>query len=293
MTILIIILCIILIALLMVFIAYKESDKIILRNTKRSQITVFPDQLKLEFERVIFKNSDGITLKGWFIPAEQESGKTIVFMHGWGMNKGTILQNTVFLRKKYNLFYFDFRGSGESGEGLSSIGYLEIRDAKAAIEKLIETRPEACKEIGLYGLSMGAAVAIYEGAHNDLVKCVVAEGCYYSYEKVVARWARVHKHTPYFPLVALALYFAKKRLGMDPEEFSPKYNIEKLNGKPVFIINGADDTLSPRHDARKLYRRAKEPKQIWIVPNATHTEVADVAGRQYKNRLSEFYDKYL
>lgn len=277
----------------MVFIAYKESDKIILRNTKRSQITVFPDQLKLEFERVIFKNSDGITLKGWFIPAEQESSKTIVFMHGWGMNKGTILQNTVFLRKKYNLFYFDFRGSGESGEGLSSIGYLEIRDAKAAIEKLVETRPDACKEIGLYGLSMGAAVAIYEGAHNDAVKCVVAEGCYYSYEKVVARWARVHKHTPYFPLVALALFFAKKRLGMDPEEFSPKYNIAKLNGKPVFIINGADDTLSPRHDARKLYHRAKEPKQIWIVPNATHTEVADVAGQQYKNRLNEFYDKYL
>lgn len=293
MIILLIALVVILIILLAVFIAYKESDKIILRHTKRSQVTTFPDQFHLPFENVIFKNADGITLKGWFIPAEEESSKTIVFMHGWGMNKGNVFHSTYFLRKKYNLFYFDFRGSGESGEGLSSIGYVETRDASAAIEKLIQTRPEKCKEIGLYGLSMGAAVAIYEGAHNAAVKCVAAEACYYSYEKVVARWARVHKHVPYFPLVALALYFAKKRLGIDPEEFSPKHNIEKLAGKPVFIINGADDSLSPRHDARKLYHAAKEPKQIWIVPNATHTEVPMVAGQQYKNRLCEFFDKYL
>lgn len=293
MTILLIALVLILIILLTVFIAYKESDKIILRNTKRSQVTTFPDQLHLPFENIIFKNVDGITLKGWFIPAEEESSKTIVFMHGWGMNKGNILCNTYFLRKKYNLFYFDFRGSGESGAGLASVGYLETRDASAAIKKLIQTRPEKCKEIGLYGLSMGAAVAIYEGARNAAVKCVVAEASYYSYEKVVARWARVHKHVPYFPLVALALYFAKRRLGIDPEDFSPKHNIEKLAGKPVFIINGADDNLSPRHDARKLYHAAKEPKQIWIIPNATHTESALVAGQQYKNRLSEFFDKYL
>lgn len=293
MTILLIILSLLIIALLVVFIAYKESNKIIFRKTKRSQIENFPDQYKLEFENVIFKNTEDITLKGWFIPADKETDKTIVCMHGWGMNKGDILKKTYFLKDKYNLFYFDFRGSGESGEGLSSVGYLETRDAAAAIDKLKETRPQACKNIAVYGLSMGAAVSIYEGAHNPFVKCVVAEGCYYSYEKVVARWARVHKHAPYFPLVALALYFAKRRLGMDPEGFSPKHNIAKLNDKPVFIINGADDSLSPRHDARRLYRRAKEPKQIWIVPNASHTNVSEVAGQQYKNRLREFFNKYL
>lgn len=295
MTILLLIIFVLLLAALFtVYIAYKESNKIIYRKTQRYPIANFPDQFKVPFENVIFKNADGITLKGWFIPAEEFSTKTIIFLHGWGMNKGNILPNTLFLREKgFNLFYFDFRGSGESGEGMSSIGYLEIRDANAAIETIRDTRPEETQELGIYGLSMGAAVAVYEAAHNDAIKCVVAEGCYYSYEKVVARWARVHKHAPYFPMVALTLYFARKRLGMNPEEFSPKHNIKKLNGKPIFIINGADDTLAPRHDARKLYMKAMEPKQLWIVANAGHTEVADVAGQQYKNRLEEFFTKYL
>jgi fermentation-respiration switch protein FrsA (DUF1100 family) len=277
-----------------VCVAYIESGRIINRKSAKRPLTVYPDQFKIPFENVVFKNKDGITLKGWFIPAAQESSKTIILMHGWNMNKGNILPSTVFLRDKgYNLFYFDFRSSGESGDGKTSVGYLEIRDVQAAIETLQKTRPDAAQEIALYGISMGAAVAVYEAAHNPAIKAVVAEACYYSYEKVVARWAKEHKHTPYFPLVALTLFFARKRLGMNPEVFSPRQNIRKLCGKPVFIINGADDALAPRHDARKLFAKASEPKQLWIVPNASHTEVSEVAGQQYRNRLEQFFAKYL
>lgn len=284
----------VLIVLIVVFYTYKQSDKITHRKNKRYPIVIHPDQFKVPFENVIFKNQDGITIKGWFIPAKESSQKTIVFMHGWGMNKGDILDRTIFLREKgFNLFYFDFRGSGESGDGMTSVGYLETRDADAAIKTIKLTRPEQTKELAVYGLSMGASVAAYEAAHNNDVKAVVLEGCYYSYQKVVARWARVHKRTPYFPLVSLALFFARKKLGMDPEDFSPKFNIQKLNAKPVFIITGADDSLAPRHDARKLFTKASQPKQIWIVPGATHTEVAQTAGRQYQNRLEEFFTKYL
>ncbi len=293
-TILIIIIAVLLTASVLAYLAYKESDKIIYRKTQRTPVTVFPDQMKVPFENVIFKNSEGITLRGWFIPASEESQKTIIFMHGWAMNKGFLLPSTVFLREKgFNLFYFDFRGSGESGEGMSSIGYLEIKDANAAIEAIRKTRPEQTKKLGVYGLSMGAAVAVYEAAHNPAISCVVAEGCYYSYEKVVARWARFHRNTPYFPLVFLVLYFARKRLGMNPEDFSPRHNIKKLGAKPIFIINGADDNLAPRHDARKLHMKARGPKQLWIVANASHTECSEAAGQQYKNRLEEFFTKYL
>ena len=278
----------------MVWYAYRQSAAIAGSKVKKFPLTVFPDQFKVPFENVIFKNKEGLTLKGWFIPAAQPSSKTIIFMHGWGMNKGSVLPYTVFLRDEgFNLFYFDFRGYGDSQEGITSVGYHEIKDAEAAIEVLKTTRPEAAQEIALYGISMGAAVAVYEAAHNDNVKALVAEGCYYSYDKVVLRWAKQHRSAPNFPLVPLALFFTRRRLGLDPEAFSPRHNITKLKGKPIFIINGSDDTLAPRHDARKLFRRAGEPKQLWIVANAHHTTSAEVAGQQYKNRLAEFYKKYL
>ena len=293
MIILIIFLALLLISLLCVYISYRESGRVINRRDQRKPVALHPDQFKIPFENVIFKNKDGITLKGWFIPAEQESNKTIILMHGWSMNKGSILPATVFLREKFNLFYFDFRSCGDSGDGKTSVGYLETRDAQAALEALKKTRPHQAQEIALYGLSMGAAVAVYTAAHTPEIKAVVAEGCYYSYEKVVARWARERKHTPYFPLVALTLFFVRRRLGLNPEEFSPRFNIKNMAGRAVFIINGADDAIAPRHDARKIFADAAEPKQLWIVANAGHTEVAEAAGQQYKNRLEQFYGKYL
>ncbi|MDR1123964.1 MAG: alpha/beta hydrolase [Elusimicrobiota bacterium] len=294
MTIFMAFLVVILVALVLVYIAYRESGRIINRGGGRKPLAAYPDQFKVPFENVIFKNSDGITLKGWFIPAREESKKTIILMHGWNMNKGGILPGTLFLRDiGYNLFYFDFRSYGESGDGKTSVGYLETRDAAAAVEALLKTRPDAAQEIGLYGISMGAAVAVYTAAHTPQVRAVVAEACYYSYEKVVARWAKEHKSAPYFPLVALTLFFVRKRLGIDPETFSPRHNIKKLGGKAVFIINGADDALAPRHDARKLFAAAAEPKQLWIVANAAHTEAAEVAGRQYENKIGQFFTKYV
>ena len=220
MTILLGFLIALLVILALVYIAWKESGRIINRGGGRKPLAAYPDQFKAPFENVIFKNSDGITLKGWFIPAQAESQKTIILMHGWNMNKGSILPATLFLRDiGYNLFYFDFRSCGESGEGKTSVGYLETRDAASAVEALLKTRPEQAQEIGFYGISMGAAVALYTAAHTPQARAVVAEACYYSYEKVVARWAKERKSAPYFPLVALTLFFVRKRLGIDPEIF--------------------------------------------------------------------------
>ncbi len=280
--------------LLIVFIAYKQSNRILFRNAKKGPLTFFPDQFKLPFENITFKNKSGIELKGWFIPAAVKSDKTIMFLHGWGLNKGDILANTFFLREKnFNLFYFDFRSSGESQQGPSSIGYFETEDAQSALDYITSIHPEETKHMGLYGLSMGAAVAVYTAAYNKQIECLIIEACYYSYEKVVARWARLHKHVPYFPLVALILFFVRKRLGVNPEDYSPRYNIKKIAPRPILIINGKLDNLAPRHDARALFLEARHPKQLWIVSEATHTDCSQTAGPFYQERLAEFFTKHL
>lgn len=280
--------------LITLLIAYKQSDRILFRQAKNSPLAFFPSQFKLPFEDVSFKNKSGIELKGWFIPAAVKSDKTIMFLHGWGLNKGDILANTFFLREKgFNLFYFDFRSSGASEQGPSSIGYFETEDAQSALDYLQNAYPEQTKHIGLYGLSMGAAVAVYTAAHNKQIECLLIEACYYSYEKVVARWARLHKHVPYFPLVALILFFVRKRLGVNPEDYCPKNNIRKIAPRPILIITGKLDNLAPRHDARALFLEARHSKQLWLVPEATHTDCSQTAGPFYQERLAEFFTKNL
>ena len=218
-----------LLALFTVWFCVHCAKKVLHPTSKRKPLDAWPDQYGLPYENVYFKTEDKVQLRGWFIPSAQYSNKTIILMHGWGMNRADILKNTYFLHDLgFNLFYFDFRALGESGGKTSSIGYLEIKDAAAAIRFLKETRPQFCEKIALYGLSMGGMVAICEAARNPEVACVVAEASYYSFRRVVSRWAWVHNKVPYFPIIPIILHYIRKNLGVNPERYSPKYNIPKI-----------------------------------------------------------------
>ena len=262
--------------------------------SKRKALDAWPDQFGLPYENVYFKTEDKVQLKGWFIPSEAYSNKTIVLMHGWGMNRADILKNTYFLHDLgFNLLYFDFRALGESGGKTSSIGYLELKDVAAAVRFLKETRPQFCEKIGLYGLSMGGMVAICEAARNPDIACVVAEASYYSFRRVVSRWAWVHHRVPYFPLIPIILHYIHKYLGVNPERYSPKYNIPRISPRPVFIIHGRYDNLVPAAQAKLLFKKAGEPKEIWLVPGAKHNKCAEVGGFEYKQRLADFFRQHL
>ena len=291
--ILIILVVLILIVLGTVWGCARIAKKALHPAAKRKPLDVWPDQYKLPFENVYFKTEDGVQIKGWFIP-NPSSNKTIILMHGWGMNRGDVFKNTYFLHDLgYNLMYFDFRALGESGGTVSSIGYLEVKDLQAAIQFLKDTRPFACEKIGLYGLSMGGMVAICEAAQNPEIKCVVAEASYYSFRRVVSRWAWVHNKVPYFPLMPIVLHYMRRNLAANPERYSPKYNIPKIAPRPVFIIHGRYDNLVPAAQAKLLFKCAGEPKEIWLVPGAKHNKCAEVGGYEYKQRLADFYKKYL
>ena len=269
------------------------AKKVLHPVAKRKPLDVWPDQYKLPYENIYFKTADGVQIKGWFLP-NASSEKTIILMHGWGMNRGDIFKNTCFLYDLgYNLMYFDFRALGESGGSVSSIGYLEVKDLQAAIKFLKDTRPYACAKIGLYGLSMGGMVAICEAAQNKKIACVAAEASYYSFRKVVSRWAWVHHKIPHFPLMTLVLHYIHKHLVENPETFSPKFNVPKIAPRPIFIIHGRYDNLVPAAQAKLLYKNAGEPKEIWLVPGAKHNKCAEVGGFEYKQKLGDFFRKYL
>lgn len=278
-----------------VIIAYFKSYSIIQPARRRTPVTQHPDQYKLAHETIDFSTADGLTLKGWFIPAAGgETDKTIILCHGWGVNRGDLLRDTHFLAEKgFNLFYFDFRASGESGGTISSVGYLETRDFDAAYDFLKTHRPHAMERAAVFGTSMGGSVAIFAAAKHPELKCLLAENTFLSYRRVIANWSWLRTKVPYYPLVPLTLAFVKMKLGADPEPFSPAHNIGKVKA-PVMFINGDNDDLVPLQDAEALYGACKaEKKQIWIITGASHGKCAEVGGEVYKNKVAQFFSENL
>ncbi len=272
-------------------VAYFKSFDITQPPKRRTTVAHQPDQFGLIYEVVDFSTADGLQLKGWFIPAEGgESEKTLILCHGWGSNRGDLMRDTHFLAARgFNLFYFDFRGSGESGGSLSSVGYLETRDFDAAYEFLRHTRPQACESVGVFGTSMGGSVAIFAAAKYPELKCLLSENTFLSYRRVVSNFSWLRMRVPYWPFVPLTLFFAKMRLGADPEPFSPVHNIAGVK-VPALFINGDHDDLVPLPDAEKLFGLCRsEKKQMWTLTGSTHGKCAEVGGEVYKDRVSKFF----
>ncbi|MFA6435185.1 MAG: alpha/beta fold hydrolase [Elusimicrobiales bacterium] len=278
-----------------VVIAYFKSYSIIQPPKRRTPVTQHPDQYSLAYETISFTTADGLALKGWFIPAAGgETEKTIILCHGWGVNRGDLLRDTHFLAERgFNLFYFDFRASGESGGALSSVGYLETRDFDAAYDFLKTHRPHAMAQAGVFGSSMGGSVAIFAAAKYPELKCLMAENTFLSYRRVIANWSWLRTKVPYFPMVPLTLAFVKMKLGADPEPFSPAHNIDKVKA-PVMFINGDQDDIVPLQDAETLYGMCKsEKKQMWVITGASHGKCAEVGGEIYKNKVTQFFTENL
>lgn len=274
-----------------VIVSYSKSYFILKPSQRKMQLNYWPDLFKLVFESINFRTTDGIDLSGWFIPATSgETNKTIIFCHGWGSNKGEVLKDTYFLAEYgFNLFYFDFRASGESKGEISSIGYLEIKDLESAIEFLKYYKPHAAEKIGVLGISMGGSVATYVASRNDEIKCILLESTFYSYNRVVGNWSWSRMKIPYYPLVPLTLFFVRLKLAADPEIFSTIHYIDKIT-VPVLFVSGDHDDLVPVEDTKILFEKCKSSKKdLSIIIGASHGRCAEVGGQEYKEKVSKFF----
>ena len=269
---------------------------VIMHPPNMSRMSVFPEQFGLPHERVQFSTSDGLLLKGWWIPAEDPAERrTILMCHGWGDNKGELLRETHFLHEAgFNLLYFDTRSHGDSEGEITTIGYLETIDFAAAMAYLRERRPEFVARLGVFGFSMGAAVASMAVPDHPEIKAVVLESPFMDYRGVVRQWAWNRFKVPYFPLVILSLYFLRLRVGTSRvDTYSPSRFIAGISPRPILMIAGGEDRLMQEWNVRELFALARDPKQLWVIPGARHGKCRSLAGLEYETRVAGFFARHL
>jgi len=54
---------------------------------------------------------------------------------------------------------------------------------------------------------------------------------------------------------------------------------------PVFIMSGENDRNTRPTDTRMLVERARNPKEVWFVPNAGHVDLHRAARQKYEARI--------
>lgn len=158
---------------------------------RRAPIDRTPKDVGLEYEDAAFTSTDGLWLRGWFVPSEGDGpSPAVVFVHGWLWNRlgnkgGQIpvadkdvdfLPATRALHDAgYHVLLFDLRNHGESEARIPiTYGPLEARDYRGALGYL-RGRPDVDDaRIGALGCSMGANAILYGTPDAQPVKALLA-----------------------------------------------------------------------------------------------------------------------
>lgn len=249
---------------------------------------VDPSTYKLNYENISFVTSDGLKLKGWFIP-NKESDAVVLVGHGYPFDKANILQATHFLADKYNLLLFDFRYFGGSEGVYSTGGVKESKDILAAIEFLKDEKKFT--KIGAIGFSMGGA-AILMSESKDL-DAIVVDSTYATMDLILERLYAFFPGILKSPFVGLTKFYGLLFFKINANEVSPLNSIKEFES-PILLIHGEKDSQIPVENTRLLYENSnKNRTELWIVPNADHGMAFALYPEEYKNRIIQFFDKHL
>jgi uncharacterized protein len=238
---------------------------------------------------VHFASESGSTIHGWFIPGKKGVG-AVALMHGVRANRLSMLERARLLSQAgYSVLLFDFQAHGESEGKRITFGYLESKDAQAAISFLRTNAPD--EKIGVIGVSMGGASALLASPPLD-VNAVVLEMVYPTITQAISNrltmrlggWASV--------LTPLLSWQLKTRLGIDADALRPIDKVGSIRAPKLFIV-GADDQHTTLEESRELFNAASDPKELWVVSGAKHVDFYPVAKDEYERRVMDFFGQHL
>ncbi len=264
-------------------------------------------------ENAFFESAGSKVAAHLYLPQKDTKVPGIVMCHGFAGVKELLLPNFAqrFAAHGYAVLTFDYRGFGQSeGEPGRLLPKLQIEDIINALA-FMRSHPQVdLDRIALWGTSFGGANAIFAAAQDGNIQSmavqltfgngqrVVTRGqseeeksnLYALIEKMEARKARsgkemmvpIHKvlsdpqskafydsHVEQFPAL-------KIKIPMLTVAETIKHKPELIIGKvkaPILFTAAGQDAVNPVEESMILFEKANEPKELFMIEEATHYEV--------------------
>lgn len=215
-------------------------------------------------EAVTFEARDGIQVSGWYVPLE--SKRAMVYAHGIGSDRRQHQSNMKFyLDRGFAALSIDLRGHGKSEPDTVTMGWFERNDVLGAVDFL---KSKGYEDIGLNGISLGAATIIYAFQDKPDVDFTILESPYETIDSALDNRLRM-VGAP----VWIAYSFRKFSplfIGVGPEELRPLDWMREAH-VPTLLLAGDNEAEIPVHETEGLFAAcAASIKQMHLFPGATH-----------------------
>lgn len=257
--------------------------------TKSYPIT--PARLRLLYEDVWLRSSDGVRLHAWFIKLFPDCrGPTIIFFQE---NAGNIahrleMVRIMLQRLQCNVFMLSYRGYGASDGYPSQHGIT--KDAQAALDHLLQRTDIDTSRIVVFGRSLGGAVGSVLTKNNpDKVAGLILENTF----------------TSILDMAGVLLPFLKWVIGGSGSKGfkllnfvvrSPWNTIDVIGEirQPILFLSGLQDEMVPPIHMQMLYAKAAaRNRQCLFVefPNGMHMDTWLAGGDHYWRTIQKYLEE--
>jgi fermentation-respiration switch protein FrsA (DUF1100 family) len=228
-------------------------------------------------------DSDNISLAAsFFLPSSLGPHPGLVICHGMPVGQQTDAGSPVVLEsgmdyptlaewcalEGFATVIFNFRGTGQSGGNFHQLGWAQDLDA---VVSWLQGKTEIdSTRIVLLGSSLGAAVAIYVAAHRQDVAGLVS----FASPAIMSSRAEPAKAVERMREMGIIrdrdFPPSLDEWAREGEILSPVEWVADVAPRPLLILHGdADDTVNP-DDARILFERAGEGKELQMLVGVGH-----------------------
>jgi uncharacterized protein len=258
------------------------------------QITglVSPDQIPVPYAELTVTTQDGFTLSGWLLKTPLPRKGTVIYLHGVGDCKESGLPlGKVFCRNGYDTALIDLRAHGVSGGEFCTYGYYEKHDIRNLID-ILEQQESGTGPLAIFGTSMGAAIGIQTAAIEKRIQAVISEGCFTDLRTISVDYQTRIAKLPWHFVRNLVMHRAESIARFKHREVSPLIAVGQMT-VPILFIHGKMDPLVKYQYSELLYSRAREPKMLYLIDEARHVDVWEVAGKEYEATIFEFLNQHI
>jgi len=230
-----------------VFVAFSLLSFWLAVRPPRITVPLTPADFGLTVEPVTITADDGVKLAAWLVP--RAGAPAIVLLHGYPVEKADLLPIAAALAPRFTVLLLDQRYFGASGGRATTLGWRERGDLERAIDFL---GARGFHEVGVFGLSLGGAVALLAAADDARIRAVAAYAPFadlrtLGYELYGWMWYLR------YPFVWLLRGWSRLLFGHDITEVSPERAAAAVT-VPVLLVASREDEQIPFGHAERLHR---------------------------------------
>ena len=246
---------------------------------------------KLPHQTLEITSSDGLTLRGIYYPADRESNKTVISIHGFGSHaeREWAFPGLFYHSLGFNVLIPYQRAHGISQGNKITFGMLEILDMIKWIGKVQKITPNA--QILIHGLSMGGGIALELSDTKELpcIKGIIADAPTSSVESFFYNVSRKIFGKGGDAVAKCAIDDLDKYTGLEAKNFNFVETV-KNSVHPLLLSAGSMENLKDLFD--KIKQNNPCDTEIIILDGCNHGNGMYKQTEVYQAKIKEFIDRY-